>query len=85
MSDGQVKKYSARLYFLECPALFGNRTSRNLGILVRRTSEHFKIFFTPVVSQGFLNILPTNEMHLCQNVPKSKRTRSSQNVPVLKK
>ena len=28
MSDGQVtKKNSARLYFLECPVLFGNRTS----------------------------------------------------------
>ena len=44
MSDGQVKKYSGRLYFLECPALFGNRTSKNLGVLVRRTSEHFKKF-----------------------------------------
>ena len=32
MSDGQVKKYSARLYFLECPALFGNRTSKNVGL-----------------------------------------------------
>ena len=47
MSDGQVKKYSARSYCLECPALFGNRTSKNLGVLVHRTSEHFKIFFTP--------------------------------------
>ena len=27
MSDGQVKKYSVRLYFLECPSLFGDRTS----------------------------------------------------------
>ena len=44
MSDRQVKKYSARLYFFECPALFGNRTSKNLGVLVQRTSEHFKIF-----------------------------------------
>ena len=44
MSDGQVKKYIARLYFLESPALFGNRTSRNLGVLVHRTSEYFKIF-----------------------------------------
>ena len=44
MSDGQVKKYSGRLYFLECPALFGNRTSINLGVLVHRTSEHFKKF-----------------------------------------
>ena len=34
MSDGQVKQYSARLYFLECPALFGNFTSKKLGILV---------------------------------------------------
>ena len=34
MSDGEVKKYSARLYFLECHALFGNRTSKNLGVLV---------------------------------------------------
>ena len=48
MSHGQVKKYSARLYFLECPAFFGNRTSKNLGVLVRRSSEHLKIFFTPV-------------------------------------
>ena len=45
MSDGQVKKYSASLYFLECPVLFGNRTSKNLGVLVWRTSEHFKIFY----------------------------------------
>ena len=44
MSDGQVKKYRARLYFLQCPALFGNRTSKNLGVIVRRTSEHLKIF-----------------------------------------
>ena len=44
MSDGQVKKYSARSYCLECPALFGNRTSKNLGVLVHRTSEYFKIF-----------------------------------------
>ena len=44
MSNGQVKKYSARFYFLVCPALFGKRTSKNLGVLVRRTSEHFKIF-----------------------------------------
>ena len=49
MSGGQVKKYSARLYYLECPMLFGNRTSKNLGVLVRRTSDHFKIFFTPDV------------------------------------
>ena len=45
MSDGQVKKYSARFYFLECQALFGNRTSKNLGVLFRRTSAHFKIFY----------------------------------------
>ena len=44
MSDGQVKNYSIRLYFLECPSLFCNRASTNLGVLVRRTSEHFKIF-----------------------------------------
>ena len=44
MSDGQVKKYSAGLYFLECPALFGKRTSKNLDVLVQRTCEHFKIF-----------------------------------------
>ena len=30
MSGGQVNKYSARLYFLECPVLFCNRTSKNL-------------------------------------------------------
>ena len=41
MSDGQVKKYSARLYFRECPQLFGKRTSKNLGVLVHRTSDHF--------------------------------------------
>ena len=44
MSDGQVKIYSARLYYLECPVLFGNRASKNLGVLVRRTSDHFEIF-----------------------------------------
>ena len=44
MSDRQVKKYSARLYFLEYPAIFGNRTSKNLGVLVRWTNELFKIF-----------------------------------------
>ena len=40
----KVKKY--RSYFIECPALFCNRTSKNLGVhvLVPRTSEHFKIF-----------------------------------------
>ena len=42
MSDWQVKKYSGRLYFLESPALFGNRTSKKLG--VHRTSRHFKKF-----------------------------------------
>ena len=31
------KKYSPRFYLLECPVLFGNRTSKNLGVLVRRT------------------------------------------------
>ena len=44
MSDGQVKNYRIRLYFLECPVLFCKRTSSNLGLLVRMTSEHFKIF-----------------------------------------
>ena len=44
MPNRQVKNYSVRLYFLECPALFCNRTSTNLGVLVRRTSGHFKIF-----------------------------------------
>ena len=43
MSDGQVKKYSARLYFLEWQVLFGNRTSKILGVLVWMTSERFKI------------------------------------------
>ena len=33
MSDGQVKEYSARLFFLERPVLFGNRTSNNLRFL----------------------------------------------------
>ena len=41
MSDGLVKKYSARLYFLECPALI---ICKNLGVLVRKRSEHFKKF-----------------------------------------
>ena len=44
MSGGQVKKYSVRLYYLECPMLFGNRTSKNLGVHVRRTSDRFEIF-----------------------------------------
>ena len=44
MCDGQVKKYSVRLYFLECPASFGNKSSKNLGELVQRTSGHFQIF-----------------------------------------
>ena len=51
MSDGQVKKYSSMLYLLECPALFGNRTSQNLGVLVRRTSEHFKKFL-PLLTEN---------------------------------
>ena len=46
MSDGQV--YSARLHVFEWSALFGNRTSKNLGVLVHRTGDHFKKFFTPV-------------------------------------
>ena len=40
----KLKKCSVRLYFIECPALFGIRTSKNLGVLVHRTSEHFKKF-----------------------------------------
>ena len=40
MSDRQVKKYGSRLDFLECPALFGKRTSTNLVVLVQRTSEN---------------------------------------------
>ena len=44
ISDGQVTKYSARLFFLDCQALFCNRTSKNLYVIVHRTSEHFKIF-----------------------------------------
>ena len=49
MSDRQVRKYSARLSFHECPALFGNRTSKNLGVpvLVQRTSELFEKIFYP--------------------------------------
>ena len=38
----QVKKYYVRLHFLEYPALFGNRTSKNLGPEAR---EHFMIFY----------------------------------------
>ena len=34
MSNGQIRKYSARLYFIECPVVFGNMTSKNLGVLV---------------------------------------------------
>ena len=45
MSDGRVKNYSARLFFFECPALFGYIKSKHLGILVQRTSEHFNIFY----------------------------------------
>ena len=52
MSDRQVKKYSARLSFYECPVLFGNSTSKNLGVLVWRTSEHIKIFFAPVLAKN---------------------------------
>ena len=48
MSDGQVKKYIARLYFLEC---LGDRTTKNLGVLVQRISEHLKIFL-PLCIQG---------------------------------
>ena len=51
MSDGQVKKYSPRLYFLECPALFGDRPSKNLGVLVRSTTNKWTILdhFTPAM------------------------------------
>ena len=57
MSGGQVKIYSARLYFLECPTvLFGNRASKNLGVLVRRTSDHFEIFL-PLNFQSVIGIL----------------------------
>ena len=45
MTDEQVKKYSARLYSLECPVLFGNKTSKNLGVLVQRTSVHLRFFY----------------------------------------
>ena len=51
MSNGQVKKYRARLYFLECPALFGNRTSKNLAVLIRRTNEKLKKFLPLNVSK----------------------------------
>ena len=43
VSDEQVKKYSARLYFLECPVLFGNWTSKIIGVIVQRILR----FFTP--------------------------------------
>ena len=56
MSDGQVKKCSAMLYFLECPALFGNRTSKNLGVLVCRTSEHFKKFLPLIYIFKIINL-----------------------------
>ena len=42
MSGGQVKKYSARLYYLECPKLFGNRTSKNLGFEIFLPLNHIK-------------------------------------------
>ena len=45
MSDGQVKKYRARLCLLECPVLFGNRTSKKLGVLIRRTGLDYVIQF----------------------------------------
>ena len=56
MSGGQVKKYSARFYFLECPLLFGNRTIKNLGVLVQRTSDHFKIFLPPEAYEACLTL-----------------------------
>ena len=73
MSDGQVKKYSAKLYFLECPAVFGNRTSKNLGVLVRRTNDHFKIFLPLITDiwnnasneQNLTEITRTQELHVC--------------------
>ena len=49
MCDGHIQKYSAKLYFLKIPVLFGNRTSKDLGILVHRTSGHFKIFLPLVL------------------------------------
>ena len=72
MSDGQAKIYSARLYFLEWPELFGNRTSKNLGVLVHRTSEHSKIFlplmYPPYMlknSAGCKNVLVSEKKHPC--------------------
>ena len=37
----KYKKYSARIYYLECPALFGNRASKNLGVW---TSDHVCVY-----------------------------------------
>ena len=57
MCDGQVKKnYSARLYVLEWSALFGNRTSKNLGVLVHRTSDHCKKFLPLVMNLTRFNV-----------------------------
>ena len=38
------KKFSASLFFLDKDKLFGNRTSKNLDVLARGTSENLKIF-----------------------------------------
>ena len=35
------KKLSASIFFLDTDKLFGNRTSKNFDVLVRRTSEIF--------------------------------------------
>ena len=59
MSEGQIRKNSARSYFLECPVLFCNRTSKNLGILVPRTSQHLENFFTPALNPGCKNKICT--------------------------
>ena len=58
-SPGQVEFQAGQAnIFTQCPVvkfiwqyiqdkLFGNRTSKNLTLLARGTSENFKIFFTP--------------------------------------
>ena len=54
MSDGQVKKYSASLYVLECPALFDNRTSNSLVYLSAGQVKIFR-FFYPCILSWFLS------------------------------
>ena len=46
MSDGQVKKMQCQVIFLWMPSFIWQQgpTGKNLGVLVRRTSEHFKKF-----------------------------------------